>query len=297
LEDACAFRLLGPDMAYHSIDPHLVEGLKAFGEFRDQSDILFYRQKCAHFDLCFEDSWSGWFIADYLAGVGNAENDLVLIHADDHTDMMATLLVRDAEELTNPTTGHRFDPSKTDDWEVAIASGCVGIGDFITPFYYGQRQLHVRHVNSAPKGGSAVHSVTRAHCHYELIPDLNFAGVAMGEPDARASVGTYVSGEDADLVLHGLPEGHVIVHIDLDYFINDFNGNPGDHSTISASEAGAAASLKMKRFFAALHGAPRAIDRWIVATSPGFCSARHWPNLINQIQERIQSFSCGQSRR
>jgi hypothetical protein len=289
VEEACAFRLLGPDLAYHAIDPDLPDGLKAFGVCRTELDIRSYRRQGPPFDLCFEDSWSGWFIAQYLADIRNTE-DVVLVHADDHTDMMPTLLVGRADGLTNPSTGQRFDPSRPTDWESAIASGCVGIGDFITPLYYGHR-LHVRHVNNAPSGSPVLHKVAPADCRYDLIPDLSFAGIALNPSDSGTDRGSCMSGEDAAAVLRNLPRGRVIVHLDLDYFINDFNGNPGGRLQVSVFEARATAQRKMHRFFEALRGAERIIDRWIVATSPGFCSASHWPDLLDHLQRKIEKFS------
>jgi hypothetical protein len=84
LDNECAFRLLGPDMYYHSLDPHLPAALARFDPPVALDDIFSYRSLGGLFDLCLEDSWSGWLIAEQLRRATQTE-DLVIIHLDDST--------------------------------------------------------------------------------------------------------------------------------------------------------------------------------------------------------------------
>ena len=86
-----------------------------------------------------------------------------------------------------------------------------------------------------------------------------------------------------------LPEGRVIVHVDLDYLINDFNGNPVTGYSLPNPDLTAVACSKLDSFFDAMSAIAPRVDRWIVATSPGFCSAFHWPWLLAQLEERIEA--------
>ena len=139
LERECAFRLLGPDMYYHALDPHLPAALARFDPPVAVDDIVSYRSQGDLFDLCLEDSWSGWLIAEQLRRAPQTE-DLVIIHLDDHTDMMSTLLeCTDEGGLIEPSSRRRFDPEEPTSWETAILCGSIGIGCFITPFYWGAR--------------------------------------------------------------------------------------------------------------------------------------------------------------
>lgn len=135
LERDHAFRLLGPETTYHGVDPYLPAALRVFSRNMTVADILSYKSSSKHFDLCFEDSWTGYFIAKRYER-RSQPRDLVLIHLDDHMDMMPTLLCRSGEGLVNPTSNFIFNPKASDDWEAAIYSGAVNIGNFLTPFYY-----------------------------------------------------------------------------------------------------------------------------------------------------------------
>ena len=295
LEKECAFRLLGPDMYYHALDPHLPAALARFDPPVAVDDILSYRSQGDLFDLCLEDSWSGWLIAGQLRRAPQTE-DLVIIHLDDHTDMMSTLLeCTDEGGLIEPSTLRRFHPEEPTAWETAILCGSIGIGCFITPFYWGARCTHVRHLNNASASARRCNAI-RKPCRYELIPEKRFAAVDFTEGDAAATVGSYMVDSRCDELLEGLPRGRVIVHVDLDYLINDFNGNPRDGAYVPSAVATEAARRKIVRFFHALHVRRVKVARWIIATSPGFCSACHWDWMLDAFAERIEGYRAQQSQ-
>jgi hypothetical protein len=289
LEHECAIHLLGPDMYYHALDPYLTAALARFDPPLTVDDILAYHATGNLFDLCFEDSWSGWAIAEHLR-CSPKDEDLVLIHLDDHRDIMSTLLEwSDDSRLIEPSTGQRFDPEMPKDWEIAIAYGSVGIGSFITPFYFGGRRTHVRHLNNAGTSGHRS-SVIRKPCSYELIPGKRFAAVQLTEMNEVPNAGSYVVSSRCDEVLEELPRGRMIVHVDLDFLINDFNGNPRDGAGVSGAAFVQAARCKIDQFFHALHARRVKVDCWIIATSPGFCSALHWDWMLSAFTEKIDAY-------
>jgi hypothetical protein len=284
LEPEGILHLLGPDTRYHQIDPHLPKALGLLRENMSVSDILSYKIRTPCFDLYLEDSWSGYFISEEF-GKKSSTDDLIVIHLDDHMDMMPTLLAVSGQTMTNPTTGEVFDPTDVRSWETAIHAGCVSIGNFITPLYYSGQPVHVRHINNA--GGQESWDVVRSGCRYELIPDIEFAALGRSKDNGDKIVGTYVGGSSAENVLRDIPSGHVVVHIDLDYFINDFNGNATTRYHCNDRKLQREADGKIKAFFEALRVHSVRVHRWMVATSPGFCSGFHWDRLLTQIREGI----------
>lgn len=284
--DGHSFRILGPDMSYHDVDRGLADGLKIFGPGVAVDDVLLFHEARRNFDLCLEDSWSGLFIAKQTAGWEDEE--LVLIHLDDHSDMMPTLLHIDEDRVIDTSSGQVFDPDAPDSWRSSILSGCVSIGNFVTPLFYSKRMLHVRHLNNIATSVHGVCGVERFTRRYELVPDLGFAMVRKTPRIGAHSAGTYRGGPDAQTLLNDLPEGRVIVHIDLDYFIDDLNGNP-NALELPTDVAQRAALPKLDAFFAALRATGRPVERWIVATSPGFCAASHWPWLFDELDWRIEA--------
>jgi hypothetical protein len=288
MESENALRLMGPKMSYHQVDPYLPEGLRRFGKSMTLADVLAFRSARPNIDLCFEDSWTGYFIARQFEQQSQP-HDLVLIHLDDHADMMATLLCRSAENLINPASGATFDPTSASDWKAAIYSGAVNIGNYVTPFFYSGSRLHVRHINNSTDR-TDISYVVREASQYQLIPDKQFANIRKSNADSNETVGTYLSGSNPEAVLDRLPRTWTLLHVDLDYFINDFNGSSRGTEYVPHADLQTIALEKMNRFFNALARLNLRIDRWIIATSPGFCSAYHWDVLLSEIDSRIHDF-------
>jgi hypothetical protein len=134
--------------------------------------------------------------------------------------------------------------------------------------------------------------VTQASCSYALIPDREFAGIRKKNGDWNDSSGTYRGGADVQRVLQDIPAGRIIVHIDLDYFINDFNGNIGTNFLPASEGLPIEARRKMDRFFDGMRAANPIVDRWVIATSPGFCSAYHWENALSELDRRIEEYGA-----
>lgn len=293
-ENGTAVRLLGPDMSYHQVDPYLSKTLAGLGKGLNAADVLGYTSSSEYSDLCFEDSWTGCFIAVQLSKHQHLR-DVVLIHLDDHTDMMPTLLCRSAGQLIDPTTGEVFDPTCSADWEAAIYSGAISIGNFITPLCSSTFTLHVRHLNNVTETAPLCY-LSLTSREYELIPGKQFAAIEKHGAWTSESRGTYLGGTNPDVVLGAVPEALTLIHIDLDYFINDFNGASRGAEYIPAPELRTLAKQKLDRFFISLSRSNPTVHRWLIATSPGFCSAYHWDWLLSAIDEKIREFSDRQTR-
>jgi len=54
---------------------------------------------------------------------------------------------------------------------------------------------------------------------------------------------------------------------------------------------------RLDHFFSALDRSGVAIACWMIGVSPGFCSARHWRFLIEQIERRITDLEATPARR
>lgn len=280
-----ALRILGPDFQYHAADPYLAEGLQAL-DLRHGDDMTKWRADRNGLAVCLEDCWSGWFLAEHLDRLPRGDR-MVLIHLDDHTDMMPARLTPTGEGLVDAITGRAFDPGKGSDWEASIASGGVGIGSFLTPFFHSGRLIELRHLNNFRNCHYRRYNAVRAFDCHELLPDLPLAAVRKRPADWERSAGSYLGGSGPARVLASLPDGPVFVHIDLDYFINDYNGNLG----VNARPPYLSTPMAVERldaFFAAVARSGRRVERWIVATSPGFCSGRHWAWLLDEIARRAE---------
>ena len=288
-EQSHVLKLCGPDTPYHGGDPHLRAFLQGYNEGLRLDEIESFHSHERHFDLCFEDSWTGYFIANRIRGQRPRE-DLVLLHLDDHTDMMPTLLERAAGKLRDCMLGTAFDVAESRDWERSIHSGCVGIGNFITPLYYSRHRTHVRHLNNKGPISPAPVEVFHDSLQHDLIPGLQFAGLRKGDRVTGTGAGSYAVASDPHAVLADLPSGKTLVHIDLDYLVNDFDGNARGGEYCPDERLVGAGRCKLERFFEELTRVGRSIDSWIVGTSPGFCCALHWPWMLREIGNHIAAY-------
>jgi hypothetical protein len=280
----------GPGCQHHRADGELASVLRKFEQGRAFDAPLMFTTTKQSFDLCLEDNWTGMFVARELAHWDEQE-PLILVHLDDHTDMMPTLLEQYGNNFVDPLTNKAFNPAVPEDWQAAIGSGAITIGSYITALYHLQREVHVRHLNNFATSRHGCFPVFSGRERFHLLPARRFAAIrkrTQGGPDC---LGSYLGGPNAGQVLANLPPGRLIVHIDLDYFINDFNGNIGTQP-LSIVDMREQASRRMDDFFRALKGMARPIERWIVATSPGFCAARHWEWLLDKLTTAIIDGRC-----
>lgn len=285
--DPAGQRLLlrGADLAHHSADPYLNDYLHTLAVKVRHNDCANFYVRLADYDLCMEDSWTGYFVAQLLAERAT-KDPLVFVHLDDHTDMMSTLLIKTSEGLQDPGVGNRFDPVAPKDWEFAIGTGAIGIGSFVTALYYLPQPVHVIHINHMPDEHYLVYPGAIIH---PLLPRVGFATLHRQPEESAKLLGTYTGGSDPMYLLSSIPQGRVIVHIDLDYFINDYNGNIGTTPARSVGELRERASVLMRAFFDGIRDIGIIVDRWIIATSPGFCCARHWRWLLDELSTRIKA--------
>lgn len=287
LEKENAVRLLGPEMSYHEVDPYLQKRLAEM--FVGRQEILTYTSRAERIDLCFEDSWTGYFIAA-LQGEPRRSDALTIIHLDDHTDLMATLLCVSDCGLVDPTSGALFDPMCSSSWQSAIHSGAVNIGNYLTPLYYSDRPVHIRHLNNGSPQGAFW--IVREPCRYDLFPGRRFAAIAKVSSPGPDVVGSYYASSSPNTIVQIQPSTRAIIHIDLDYFINDFNGANRGITYVPDPALRDNATKKLEDFFGALANSEIIVERWIIATSPGFCSAYHWEWLLTEIEQRIEAYGA-----
>lgn len=273
---------------YFCADKSLLRHASEFG-VTTQREVQFFREQKQRFDLCYEDCWTGFFLSDVLS-----EDALVILHFDDHADMMRChLTMMDDGNLFDPTFGRPFDQMQTQHWIDAITSGVITIGSYLTPIFAhfeargpGNR-VHVRHIRPTvhPVNDSILKTVkVKDDAHEKLLVP---PGVSLEMRTDSNGENTYVETSEIARGLQELPSGTTVVHFDLDFFINDFNGNPGEVSPKTDEENIAIAMHKIEQVFRGLAALDRKISKWIVATSPGFCAARHWSWLIKEIDMRI----------
>ena len=288
-EDDCECILEGPDTQYHTIDPYLPSILQRLGISHDTQAIYGFREMRQQYSFCLEDVWSGYTIVSTESL--NTYDNVGIIHADDHTDLMPTILqVRDGN-LWYPGSSIIFEPHSQEAWQMAIHHGVIGIGNFLTAICYLSPNIHIRHLSQASPVTDRTLGLDYDIVTHWQVPDVSFACVTRNIDENRGTAGSYRCSSNADCAFDDLPSCPIIVHIDLDYFINDFNGNPCDSNYIPDKRLRTQAQHRIDDMFSGLHQLQPYIVSWIVAASPSFCSATHWRWLCDTIAGNIRILS------
>jgi hypothetical protein len=285
-EGGTGFSLDGQSTRLLPLDPHLPRIAGRLGVGASPREILSFHASQDRFDLCFEDSWSAYIISKRLAG--RTVPSLVLLHLDDHRDMMPALLAQKDGGLINLATGASFDFHAPDSVAEAIVSGGLGIGSFLTPLYHVYEQVHVRHLRDHPTTNPGVSQVIPTRQRVAFCPAADHIALrwARAEEDKGQVRGTYQGCDRIGPLLQDLPEGTLIVHLDLDGLINDYEGGhwlrPFERAHIDQ------ARHKLQQFCRAVRALDRPVERWVVATSPGFCASRHWEELLDWLGQCLR---------
>jgi len=296
-----ALEIDGPDVSHQLIDPDLAVGLRWLGIATDAESRLNFCEERPRFSLALEDSWCGVFLARHLFTLQDDE-PLTIIHLDDHTDMMSTLLaVESAADgslvLQDSLSGAAFDPASTADWCSAIASGAITIGSFLTPFFAIDRVVEVFHLKADLETAETFAVAPRAVDH-DLLAGYQFHAIELAASAAGANPKRlYRRSNDAHELLADLADNRrTAIHIDLDYFLNDYNGNAWQVGEINMAAMRDCALNRLDHFFSALNRSGANIACWMIGVSPGFCSARHWRFLIEEIERRIADLEASPAR-
>ncbi len=271
------------DEADRYIDPNLDEGLAWWGS-------VTYRQMSTarkrHGRLLFMlndtwtlESWSHWL----RKHDGQPPASFVVLHVDDHKDVGSPRLFPQRRGWYDPIARKTVKLDQPESVTHAIESGALGMGSFLTPFLHHFPAAEVRHLCQAPKclvtSDSSIQPVWLDDTL--LAPSRKRPAIRLVEDALGVGAGRYRFTNDLEMWLAGVASSdkEVLLHIDLDYFCNRYDGdsdlidNPGpldiplEQILVRIDELSAA--LERHRLL------ERLVDISI-AFSPGFFPAEFW---------------------
>lgn len=277
------------------IDPCLAEGLRWWGADLVSMPMIHRRKKRLQFSLY--DTWTLYSWSKWLAGErrrqGCPVGRVVVLHVDDHQDMMSPRLFRSDEAWTDPITAERVDLYQPPTIHRAIESGSIGMGSFVTPFVHAVPQIEVRHLR-------------------QRTSTVDFAIIRTEEPDGLLQPGAQRPAIRLDPVragcwprqhyrvtgnlqqwLEDLPPWPVLVHIDMDYFNNRFNGDSDWNEATDRLDPPLPVVLQLIQDLGEALARPTiaaAIADIAIAFVPGFFPAELWPASYGALQRALRSF-------
>lgn len=306
--DGCwNIRLFRPDDADFYIDPNLGEGLEWWSTNFAHVDVAeipvaFHRAK--GWQLSLNDSWTLYSWSKWLQHSGQPTETpgcVTVLHLDDHDDLMTPRIRFDAStSFRDLITGATINLRQPETVAASVISGAIGIGSFMAPFLHRFPNVHVRHLCSTEytTERKGPHAVSPVEVQDELLapqsmrPGLRLEKLAVAaDPDEQPEAHPYIVTDDLNDWLKELPSGPVLVHIDMDYFNNRFNG---DSDWVDAGPKYnpplPQVLARIDAVFASLEdsGVAERVEDFAVALSPAFFPADLWEPSVARIDAQVK---------
>ncbi|MBH9553998.1 hypothetical protein [Inhella gelatinilytica] len=218
-------------------------------------------------------SWSEWLARKQRGGLERT----VIMHVDDHRDLgsprlhlingkLVDAITHDVVKLDKPATVIR-----------AIESGAIGMGSFMTPFLWQFPGTEVRHLCQPPKMTAEVRRAYSLGLVADTLLDPVARRPAVDLVDAAGGSGKYLGTYDAQSWTDGIEGLSALVHIDMDYFNNRYDGDSAWTERSPRLDPDLHAMyIKVDELVKALASSKAIIEDVAIAYSPGFFPGEYW---------------------
>lgn len=273
------------------VDPRIGTALRDWGGIGLDEMALAHRRSglttTALYDTWTLVAWSRW-VAEARPASGER---ITVLHVDDHRDLGAPRLGLDGAGMTDMLTGRAFDVRDPDAVLSACASGAVGMGSFMTPFLHAFPDCDVRQLSQAPKVTSTTdHVVEPVTVPDDMLdPGRRRPAIRLRE-DRGVGPGRYRITADVDDWLEGLRLGPVLLHVDMDYFNNRYDGDvdwPDRHPRHDPALGEVLERIDVVAQAVRAAGVLPRIAASVVAYSPGFFPAEFWRDADERLRRGL----------
>ena len=264
------------------VDPHLSVGLDWWGGGIQCSDMVAARRRSGRILSTLYDTWTLYSWSQWLATktVLDVES-VVILHVDDHRDISTPRLFIEEEGLLDPFSNSFVDITTPDSVHSAILSGAIGMGSFLTPFLHALPFAEVRHLCKSPKvQRTQDYKISLIEeCDTFLADSAHRPAIRLEAQPSVLGPGCYRITSDVNAWLKDIGHSPLLLHIDMDYFNNRYNGD----SDWQMEKCNFDPSLniiltKIDELIESLRDAGYGphIEDIVVAFSPGFFPAEYW---------------------
>jgi hypothetical protein len=278
-----------PNDAARHVDPKLAEGLAWWDGHLERSDMALSMRRSGRILSTLYDSWTLHSWSEWLERVGPQTEPIVVLHVDDHRDLGAPRLFLEPVGWRDPLTGLVVDLAQPHSVASAIRSGAIGMGSFLTPFLHAFRTTEVRHLCQPPKAvDTRDFRIELTQVQDTLLDPGAFRPAVDLLPVARETgPGRYRVTPDLSDWLQGIGPGPILLHIDMDYFNNRYDGDSDWLDRRRKLDPPLASLLeKIDALVDALKGAGLAsrLEDVVIAYSPGFFPGEYWQEADERLR-------------
>jgi len=280
------------------VDPRLAEGIDWWSRkisHTDISQIPLQYQRRDGFQLSFSDAWTIFSWSEILSQhAGQISGEITVLHVDYHRDLMSPRLVRSKSKFFDILTGLEFDLMKPHTVSDAVRSGAIGMGSFIVPLLHLDHAITIRHLHPLDNVDEATFDLIPTILKDELLAVGAQRPAVMLKPStgaAKSDSKQYLMTRHLKNWLADIPKGTVLLHLDMDFFNNRFDGDSDRvNSNYKLEKPLTQVIAQIDEIFSALEStgvAPRLSD-CSVSLSPGFFPAELWDASISRIEDHVQ---------
>lgn len=300
-KDATATRVDGgwelelgwPDSIERHVDLQIERHLELWGKI-GLSEMGTARRRSGRVLTSLYDTWSLFSWSEWVLRANPApDTPITILHLDDHRDLMSPRLAIDDAGLVDMITGAPFDVRDPASVLAACDSGSVGMGSFLTPFLLAFARCDVRQLCQPPKVISTQDwSYTSIAEKDDLLRvGASRPGIAL-EPSEGPGPGRYRATNEIGDWLAGIGEGPILLHVDMDYFNNRYDGDGDWMDRMSRHNPDLDQVLaRVDDVTAAMRdaGLVEKIEDAAVAFSPGFFPAEFWEATKSRLRAGLSS--------
>ena len=294
-KDGWELSLAWSDDLDRHVDPRLLVGLNWWNNGITPAEMVLAIRKSGRLLTSLYDTWALYGWSKWLADQTDLDtSSVVILHVDDHRDLDPPRLFIEGSRLRDPLTGCSVELGNPDSIRKAILSGAVGMGSFMTPFLHVVPNAEVRHLCQPPKAPKTrTYRILRNDQADSLIDkDARRPAVCLHENVDAVGPGTYRVTPDIQDWLSDIGSGPILLHIDMDYFNNRYDGDSDwqeRDSNLDPSLQEILAKIdELTITLAHTEIAPR-IEHIAVAFSPGFFPAEYWSTAANCLLPALEN--------
>lgn len=288
-----------PSDAKRHVDPRIEAELVNWGKI-GLADMGLASRRSGRVLTALYDTWTLYSWSQWAAGSGVSRYEqLTILHLDDHRDLGSPRLNIVEDGLADLISGQAFDIAAPETVRAACESGAIGMGSFLTPFLLAFPNCDVRQLVQPPKVTTTTDSVIVPTLEIDdlLSPGAVRPAIRL-EPTNGAGPGRYRATPDLGDWLEGIGSrpGPVLLHIDMDYFNNRYDGDSDWPDRYPRHNPALEAVLEqIDDVAAALRGADlmHRIEDAVVAFSPGFFPAEMWIPAEKQLRAGLPELYVG----
>lgn len=174
--------------------------------------------------LFFSDAWFYYVYTNIIGKYYNSESNIVIIHVDDHKDMMAPFIGYKNNDFYNLLEGRKVDIQNVNDVIDMIDSGVITIGSMMTPLFFSKDNITVIHLTNELEEEAAYSIKTEVYTDTVLTGDIG--RIHLEKKPMNTGNSKYISVNNPyDIIKLVNESDFVLLHYDMDYFNNRFNGS------------------------------------------------------------------------